>query len=125
MIARIWAAMLAAASVKIWAQIGAAMAFTLVLVGLELAIWLGPWATARQAQQIDWLGYGVLVTGLLALVALAAITGLSVNLKGGKDGVSASIDQDEHATRIETVTKTTVTPPDGAAVTTTSEGPKA
>lgn len=125
MIASIWNALIKAAPVKIWAQIGAAMAFTLVLVGFGLVIWRGPWLIVHQALQINWLGYGMMASALLALVALAAITGLSVNLRGGKDGVSASIDQDEHATRIETVTKTTVTPPDGAAVTTTSEGPKA
>ena len=122
MIATVWRAMLAAAPVKIWAQIGAAMAFTLVLVGFGLVIWLGPWIPARQAQQIDWLGYGMVSAALLALVALAAITGLNVNLKAGKDGLTGSIDQDERATQIETITKTTVTPPDGAPVTT--EGTK-
>lgn len=108
MIARIWAAMLAAAPVKIWAQIGAAMAFTLVLVGFGLVIWLGPWVEARQAQQIDWLGYGMMATALLTLVALAAITGLNINFKGGKDGVSGSIDQDEAGPVVTTTTTTEV-----------------
>lgn len=108
MIASIWRAMLAAAPVKIWAQIGGAMALTLVMVGFGLVIWLGPWLPARQAQQIDWLGYGMVSAALLTLVALAAITGLSINFKGGKDGVSGSIDQDEPAAVVTTTTTTEV-----------------
>jgi len=108
MIGSIWRAMLSAAPVKIWAQIGAAMAWTVVLVSFELAIWLGPWDTSRQAQQIDWLGYGVVIAGALALVSLAAITGLNINFKGGKDGVSGSIDQDEPAAVVTTTTTTEV-----------------
>lgn len=111
MIARIWRALLAAAPVKIWAQIGAAMALTLVFVGYGLVIWRGPWEVARQAQQIDWLGYGMMAAAILVLVALAAITGLNVNIHGGKDGLHASIDQDEaQPLAVETVTKTTIMP---------------
>lgn len=107
LIASIWRAMLAAAPVKIWAQIGAAMAFTLVLVGFGLVIWLGPWVEARQAQQIDWLGYGMMATALLTLVALAAITGLNINFKVDKDGGSGSIDQDAPPAVATTTTTTT------------------
>lgn len=112
MVARIWRALIDAAPVKIWAQIGAAMVFTLLIAGFGLVIWLGPWGEAREAQQIDWLGYGMLSAALLALVALAAITGLSVNLRGGRDGVSASIDQDEgrQPMAVKTTVETTVTP---------------
>ncbi|MDO8912287.1 MAG: hypothetical protein Q8N10_03255 [Phenylobacterium sp.] len=125
MIARIWKAMLAAAPVKIWAQIGGAAVLTLLLAVGTWAIWRGPWASQRPGQQLDAMFYLLVGVEVLVLVALAAITGLNVSFKGGRDGVSGSIDQDEHATRIETVTKTTVTPPDGAAVTTTSATPGA
>lgn len=112
-VAAVWKAMLAAAPVKVWAQIGAAMALTVVMVGFGLVIWKGPWLEAHQKTQLDWLGYGMITTALLVLVALAAITGLNVNVRGGRDGVQASIDQDEAqplAPVVETVTTTTVTP---------------
>jgi uncharacterized membrane protein YcjF (UPF0283 family) len=111
MIARAWKAILAAAPVKIWAQIGAAMSLTLVFAGFGLVIWLGPWAPALQGKQIDWLGYGMMAAALLVLVALAAITGLNVDLHGSKDGVHARIDQDEaQPMKVETTVATTVTP---------------
>lgn len=97
MMARIWRAMLAAAPVKIWAQIGAGVALTLVFVGFGLVIWLGPWLQERQEQQLDLLGWGLICSAFLILVALVAITGLSVNVHGSKDGLHASIDQDEAA----------------------------
>lgn len=118
-VAAVWKAMLAASPVKVWAQIGAAMALTLVMVGYALVIWRGPWLKIHQAQQIDWLGYGMMATALLVLVALAAITGLNVNVRGGRDGLQASIDQDEAEPLppvVETVTTTTVTPQAPAAV---------
>lgn len=111
MISRVWSALLAAAPVKIWAQIGAGIALTLVFVGFGLVIWLGPWAPERQAQQLQWLGWGMISAAFLILVALTAITGLSVNLRGGRDGLTASIDQDEAAPlAVRTVTETTIEP---------------
>ena len=111
MIAKTWRALLAAAPVKIWAQIGAAMAGTLVLLGFGLVIWLGPWLPEHQALQIEWLGRGLVIAGILTLVALVAITGLSVNVHGGRDGIHASIDQDEaKPLEVKTTVATTVTP---------------
>lgn len=123
--ASIWAAMLKAAPLKIWAQIGGAMSLTLFLAVGTWAVWRGPWISERPGQQLDAMFYLLIGVELLMLVALAAITGLNVSFKGGKDGVSGSIDQDEHATLIETTTQTKVTTPDGAAVTTTSATPAA
>ncbi|WP_374534409.1 hypothetical protein [Phenylobacterium sp.] len=111
MIGGIWRALLAAAPIKIWAQIGAGIALTLVFVGFGLVIWLGPWAPERQAQQLQWLGWGMISAAFLILVALTAITGLSVNVRGGRDGLVASIDQDEaQPLAVRTVTETTIEP---------------
>jgi len=107
----IWRALLAAAPIKIWAQISAGIALTLVFVGFGLVIWLGPWAPERQAQQLQWLGWGMISAAFLILVALTAITGLSVNVRGGRDGLVASIDQDEaQPLAVRTVTETTIAP---------------
>ena len=111
MIGGIWRAFLAAAPIKIWAQIGAGIALTLVFVGFGLVIWLGPWSPERQAQQLQWLGWGMVSAAFLILVALTAITGLSVNVRGGRDGLVASIDQDEaQPLAVRTVTETTIEP---------------
>lgn len=118
LIAGIWRGLIAAAPVKIWAQIGAAMAFTVLIVGFGLVIWKGPWLVEHQALQLEWLGRGMVISGILSLVALVAITGLSVNLDAGRNGLRASIDQDEAAALppvVRTVTETTVTPGVAAA----------
>lgn len=121
MIGRIWRAMIAEAPVKVWAQVGAAMALTLVLLGFGLVIWLGPWLPEHQALQIEWLGRGMVITGFLTLVALVAITGLSVNVQGGRDGLRASIDQDEaQPLAVTTPTETTISP---APTTATDDDP--
>lgn len=108
-VARVWHTLIDAAPIKIWAQIGAGVALTLVFVGFGLVIWLGPWAPERQAQQLQWLGWGMISAAFLILVALTAITGLSVNVRGGRDGLVASIDQDEaQPLAVRTVTETTI-----------------
>lgn len=110
-IASTWRALLAAAPVKIWAQIGAAVALTFVLLAGGAVIWRGPWDHALQSKQLDALFYLLVGVEVLTLVALAAITGLNVNLHGGRDGIHASIDQDEvKPLKVETTVATTVTP---------------
>lgn len=117
MIARAWKAVLAAAPVKIWAQIGAAVALSGVLLLGGWVIWKGPWAAIHQGKQLDALFYLLVGVELLMMVALAAITGLNVNLHGGKDGLHASIDQDEaQPMKVETTVATTVTPAQPATI---------
>ena len=112
----IWRAMIAAAPVQVWAQIGAGISLSLMMLGFGLIIWLGPWVPSQQPTQIEWLGRGMVLSGCLTMVALAAITGLSINFHGGKDGVSASIDRDEpEPIKVTTTTETTVTPGDDPA----------
>ncbi|MET3527278.1 hypothetical protein [Phenylobacterium koreense] len=111
LIVRAWRAVLAAAPVKIWAQIGAAVALTMVLVAGAWVIWKGPWAAVYQGKQLDALFYLLVGVELLMMVALAAITGLSVNVHGGRDGIHASIDQDEaQPLEVKTTVATTVKP---------------
>lgn len=124
LVASIWGGLISAAPVKIWAQIGAGVTLTLVFVGFGLVIWLGPWLPSYQGQQIAWLGYGMLSAAVLVLVALVAITGLSVDLHGSKEGLHARIDQDDQppSVTIDTHTKTVVTPTDATATVEVVEG---
>lgn len=118
LIGRVWAALMEAATVKAWAQVGGAMANTLLIVGFGLVIWLGPWAVTHQELQLNWLGGGMMLAGFLCLVNLVAVTGLNVSLDASRSGVRANMNQDEPqplAPIVETVTKTTVTPQASAA----------
>lgn len=94
---RLWAGMMAAAPARNWAQIGAAMTLTLVLVGYGVVIWRGPWPKATAGKQLDLLGQGQLIAGFLVLVALICITGLTLNLNVGKDGLAADLERDDGA----------------------------
>lgn len=110
-ITAVWRALIAAAPVKIWAQIGAAIALTLMVGGALALLWHGPWPSEREGQRLDAVFFLAVGLEVLMLVALAAITGLNVNVRGGKDGVSASIDQDDaDPIAIKTTTETVITP---------------
>jgi len=110
MIGRVWAAMLAAGSLRFWAQIGAGMALTLVFVGYGVVIWRGPWAVTRQQQQLDLLGQGQIAAALMVLVALVCITGMKLGLSAGKDGVKADVERDDEPPTVTTTTTTQVKP---------------
>lgn len=88
-------AMLKAASASFWAQCGAAMAMTGVFIGFGLVVWLGPWAPAREEQQLTLLGQGMLISGFLVLVALVCIMGQRMALSLGKDGFNANVERDD------------------------------
>lgn len=92
---RIWAGMMAAAPARNWAQVGAAMVLTPVLVGYGVVIWKGPWPDRLAGKQLDLLGQGQLIAGFLLLVALICITGLTLNLNVSKDGLTADLERDE------------------------------
>jgi hypothetical protein len=113
---RIWAAMMAAAAPRFWAQVGAGMAMTVVLVGYGLVIWLGPWPVTLACKQLDLLGQGQLMAGFLVLVALVCITGMKVGFSGGREGFHADLDQPDEPpspppAKITTTTTTEVTKP--------------
>jgi len=107
---KLWSAMLAAGSLRFWAQIGAGMSLTLVFVGYGLVIWRGPWAAARQQQQLDLLGQGQIAAALMVLVALVCITGMKLGLSAGKDGVKADVERDDEPPTVTTTTTTEVKP---------------
>lgn len=118
---RLWTGMLAAAAPPFWAQLGAAVTMTLVFVGFGLVIWKGPWPQDRAEQQLDLLGYGMMIAGVLILVAMVRITDLSVGISATRQGFSAKLgrnDDDEDPpsppTVLESTTRVTV-PADGSA----------
>jgi len=104
---RIWSAMLAAGSLRFWAQIGAGMALTLVFVGYGVVIWRGPWAATRQQQQLDLLGQGQIAAALMVLVCPVCITGMRLGLSASKDGVTADMERDDEPTQQVITTTTT------------------
>jgi len=108
MIPRIWKALLAAGSLRFWAQIGAGMALTLVFVAYGAVIWKGPWPATAAPLQLELLGQGQLGAALMVLVALVCITGMKLGISGGKDGFKADVERDDE-TPTATVTTTTTT----------------
>ena len=104
---KLWTALLAAGSLRFWAQIGAGMALTLVFVGYGVIIWRGPWPATAAPIQLELLGQGQLGAALMVLVALVCITGMKLGISGGKDGFKADVERDEEPTPIATVTTTT------------------
>jgi hypothetical protein len=105
MIGRIWAAMLKAASVALWAQIGAGMAFTVGTGALVWIIWQGPWSATVERARLDWLGWISAGSLGLVLVALVAIAGLRLGVKASKDGFDASVERDDPTVTTTTTTK--------------------
>jgi hypothetical protein len=95
MIAKIWAALMLAGSARFWAQVGAGVALSGLLMGYGLVIWLGPWPAGSASKQLDLLGQGQLIAGFLVLVALACITGTKVNFNASRQGLSANVDGDD------------------------------
>ena len=110
-VARIWTAMIAAAPPRFWAQVGAAMALSFLLMGYGLVVWLGPWPESTANKRLDILGQGQAIAGFLVLVALACITGMKIGFNASKSGVSANVGDDEDPPPTTTVqTTVTVTP---------------
>lgn len=111
---RTWAGMMKAASLATWMQWGAGVSATLAMLGYGWVIWKGPWPEEAWSKQLDLLGQGQLIFGIVVLVALAAIAGLRLAFSGGKDGFRAGVERDDDdppAVKVETVTTTTVEEP--------------
>lgn len=93
--------------IRLVAQIGGAVALTIVFVGFGVVIWKGPWEISRQQQQLDLLGWGMLAAAFLVLIALVAITEITLNFKANRTGVEASVDQDDDKTKTTVKVETT------------------
>ena len=109
---RTWAGMMKAASLATWMQWGAGVSATLGMLAYGWVIWRGPWPTSAAEKQLELLGQGQLIFGVVVLVALAAIAGLRLAFSGGKDGFRAGVERDDDdapAVKVETVTTTEVT----------------
>ena len=105
-----WAAMLKAGSLATWMQWGAGVAATFGMLGYGWAIYKGPWPKEAYQKQLDLLGQGQLIFGIVVIVSLAAIAGLRLAFSGGKDGFKAGVERDDDEVKpVATVTTTTTT----------------
>lgn len=107
MIGRLWNAMLLAGSLRFWAQTGAGMALTLVFMAYGAVIWRGPWPASAAPLQLELLGQGQVMAGIMVLLALGCITGMKLGASVGKDGFKADVERDDEP--VATVTTTTTT----------------
>lgn len=95
-----------AASVAMWAQIGAGVAATGLLYWYGRAILTGPWPQDQMGKVIDRLGEGQAWSAIIMLVSLAAIAGLRLGMKASKTGFDLSAerdDPDDRETKVETL----------------------
>jgi hypothetical protein len=90
---RIWTSMIAAASMRLWALIGAGMAMTGFAAWLVNIVAHDPWPESLAAQRLTIMGWGLYVT--LALVAIAMVSLASVRVKGAALGGSLELDTEE------------------------------
>lgn len=102
-----------AASIAMWAQVGAGVAATALLYWYGHAILTGPWPASAASKVLSLLGQGQAWSAIIMLVALTAIAGLRLGMKASKSGFDLSAEKDdgpETPTVIATVTETTITP---------------
>lgn len=111
-------AALKAASAASWAQIGAGISATFVLLAYGHAIWRGGWPKEAWSKQLDLLGQGQIIAGIIIIIALVAIAGLRLGVSANKDGLKLNAERDDaddnnrdHVTRITTDVHTPPTPP--------------
>jgi hypothetical protein len=104
-----WRALIAAAPVRLWAQIIAAGSFLGFMVATSAAIRFGPWSSSVEGKRIDalfWLG---VAAAFLALFALGAITQQRFGLKVSKAGLESDVQHDDPPPAVTVNTTTTVT----------------
>lgn len=106
---KLWAGMLRAGSLATWMQWGAGVSGTLGMLAYGWVIWKGPWPQSEAGKQLDLLGQGQLIFGIVVLVALAAIAGLKLAFSGGKDGFKAGVERDDDAPPPKVTVETTTT----------------
>lgn len=111
MIARIWRALLAAASVRQWAMILAAPALTAVVAAIIYIVQRDGWSGAVEALRLTIMAnvaYGALFLVGLVVVAL---TGTQVVANISKDGLKLNVrDDDDEPQALAVTGQVTVTP---------------
>lgn len=105
--------MLAAAPVRLWAQVGAGMALTLFAAGVVVILWLGPWSLDVERDRVKALATICLAVLFLVMVALVAITELKVGFSAGRAGFKADVERDDepHTLAVEGQVTVKETPP--------------
>lgn len=111
MIARLWRALLSAASVRFWAMVGAAMTLTLFAVWLVWIVWRGGWPIRQAGRQLDILGMALCIALVGILAVVIALTGRHVEASGVWGRLDVSGGDDAHTPpTVTTTTKTEVKP---------------
>src|SRR4051812_17306065 len=95
------------ATVRMWALIGSGMAMTIVAMLYAAVIAFGGWPVTRAEQQIDYLGWGMLVALTLVGLVFIALTESKFKLSAGKVNVEADSDSHDAAPSPPTVVTTT------------------
>lgn len=85
MIARLWAAMLKAAPLRLWAMILGAPVVTALAGTLIWIVWKGGWDASLQAVQLNILGWTLYIAMGLITVIIVSLASVSVKARGPGD----------------------------------------
>lgn len=113
---RLWAGMMAAASVSLWLTAGAAMAWTLMSVAFVIIF--------RDILTSDDAFWIIMVSQVITALAIAAMAGQEMTLRITRQGVNFNVGADDRH-QFEVETKTTVTTTDAESDPTMYGGPRA
>lgn len=111
MIARFWRALLAAAPVRFWAMVGAAVALTAMAAWIIWIVWHGGWPLSQAGRQLDILGKALwlVLAGILLIVLALTLQKLSASGVWGHVDVGSESDPPPAQT-VTTTTKTEIKP---------------
>src|SRR5690242_9220886 len=91
----IWRAMIAAAGVRTWAIIGAAMALTGFAAWHSWIVWRGPWPAEEAAHRLSILAWGLWgALGIIGMIVLA-LTGLGVVASVSRSGLNLNVGDED------------------------------
>ena len=113
LVPRMWNAMLAAASVRFWAMVGAAIALSAFAAWLVWIIWRGGWPVSIAPRQVDILGWALFIVLFGVILVVIALTGKHVEANGVWGRIDVSGGDDPAAPPAVTVT-TKIEPGDKA-----------
>jgi hypothetical protein len=87
MIGRIWKVMLDAAPVSQWIKLGGAIISTTCFVGMVFIVWRGGWPWYLAGAQLNFLGIGMLLCGVLMGLYTVNATGTSIRGRIGNNEI--------------------------------------